>query len=299
MKKLTISIIIVMAFTLAVPGLHAGGTDITGLFPVFEGWTKKGKPDLYTPDNLFEYINGAAEVFLSYDFVKLATLTYENNKEHSFTVDVYQHNSDRNGFGIYSQEKPQKGNFLDIGAQGYYEKGVLNFLKGSFYVKMSGFDMGDNDEKVLTTAAKALAKALQGTEDFPVVVKCFPEKGKIANSEAFINKNFLGHSFLHSAFVANYEIDGRKLQVFIIETGKPGEVEEILDNYTGLLKKKGIPVEQKGKSYRFQDPYYRSSGMMNMKIEKNYLWGLFCKNNAAAESFIREIEKNLKKNKLI
>lgn len=288
-----------MAFTLAVPGLHAGGTDITGLFPVFEGWTKKGKPDLYTPDNLFEYINGAAEVFLSYDFVKLATLTYENNKEHSFTVDVYQHNSDRNGFGIYSQEKPQKGNFLDIGAQGYYEKGVLNFLKGSFYVKMSGFDMGDNDEKVLTTAAKALAKALQGTEDFPVVVKCFPEKGKIANSEAFINKNFLGHSFLHSAFVANYEIDGRKLQVFIIETGKPGEVEEILDNYTGLLKKKGIPVEQKGKSYRFQDPYYRSSGMMNMKIEKNYLWGLFCKNNAAAESFIREIEKNLKKNKLI
>ena len=299
MKKLTISIIIVMVFTLAAPGLYAGGTDITGIFPVFEGWAKKGEPDLYTPANLFEYINGAAEVFLSYDFVKLATLTYENNKENSFTVDVYQHNSDRNGFGIYRQEKPQKGNFIDICAQGYYEKGVLNFLKGSFYVKMSGFDLGDNDEKVLTTAAKALANALEGTEEFPVVVKCFPEKGKIANSEAFINKNFLGHSFLHSAFAADYEIDGRKLQVFIIETGKPGEAEEILNNYTGFLKKKGIPLERKEKLYRFQDPYYRSSGMMNMKIEKNYLWGLFCKNNAAAESFIREIEKNLKKNKLI
>jgi hypothetical protein len=288
-----------MAFSFFIPGLHADGTDITGIFPGFEGWAKKGKPDLYTPDNLFEYINGAAEVFLSYDFVKLATLTYENKQENSFTVDVYQHNSDRNGFGIYSQEKPQKGNFLDIGTQGYYEKGVLNFLKGSFYVKMSGFDLGDNDEKVLTTAAKALAKALQGSKDFPAVVKCFPEKGKIANSEAYINKNFLGHSFLHSAFVADYEIDGRKLQAFIIETGKPGEVEEILNNYTGFLKKKGIPVEQKEKLYRFQDPYYRSSGMMNMKIEKNYLWGLFSKNNAAAESFIREIEKNLKKNKLI
>lgn len=288
-----------MAFTFLIQGLHAGGTDITGIFPGFEGWTKKGKPDLYTPDNLFEYINGAAEVFLSYDFVKLATLTYENKQENSFTVDVYQHSSDKNGFGIYSQEKPQKGNFLDIGTQGYYEKGVLNFLKGGFYVKMSGFDLGDNDEEVLTTAAKALAKALEGSEDFPAVVKCFPEKGKITNSEAYINKNFLGHSFLHSAFVADYGIDGRELQVFIIETGKPGEVEEILNNYTGFLKKKGIPVEKKGTLYRFQDPYYRSSGMMNMKIEKNYLWGLFSKNDTAAESFIREIEKNLKKNKLI
>ena len=74
MKKLTISLIIVMAFTFFIPGLHAGGTDIAGIFPGFEDWTKKGKPDLYTPDNLFEYINGAAEVFLSYDFVKLATV---------------------------------------------------------------------------------------------------------------------------------------------------------------------------------------------------------------------------------
>jgi hypothetical protein len=288
-----------MAFALAIPGLHAGGTDITGIFPGFEGWTKKGKPDLYRPDNLFEYINGAAEVFLSYDFVKLATLTYENNKENSFTVDVYQHSSDRNGFGIYSQEKPQKGNFLDIGTQGYYEKGVLNFLKGSFYVKMSGYDLGDNDEKVLTFAAKELAKTLEGSVDFPTVVKCFPGKGKIANSEAYINKNFLGHSFLHSAFVTDYEIDGRKFQVFIIETGKPEEVKEILNNYTAFLKKKGIPVEQKENLYRFQDPYYRSSGMMNMKMEKNYLWGLFSKNNTAAESLIREIQRNLEKNKLI
>ena len=299
MKKLTISIIIIMAFALAIPALHAGSKDIASIYPGFEGWTKKGKPDLYTPDNLFEYIDGAAEVFLSYDFVKLATLTYENNNENSFTVDVYQHSSDKTGFGIYSQEKPQKGYFLNIGTQGYYEKGVLNFFKGSFYVKMSGYDLGDNDEKVLTTAAKELAKALQGSADFPAVVKCFPETGKIANSEAYINKNFLGHSFLHSAFVADYEIDGRKFQVFIIETGKPEEVEEILNNYTGFLKKKDIPVEQKEKLYRFQDPYYRSSGMMNMKMEKNYLWGLFCKDNAAAESFIREIQKNLEKNKLI
>ena len=299
MKKLTIVIIIVMALAWANPGLAADSKDIASILPSLEGWAQKGKPDIYTPDNLFEYINGAAEIFLSYDFVKLTSLTYVNNEENSFTVDVYQHSSPRNGFGIYSQEKPQRSDFLDIGAQGYYESGVLNFFKGSFYVKMSGYDLGASDEKVLTNAAWAFAKALEGSTDFPAVVKCFPGKGKIANSEAYINKNYLGHSFLHSAFVADYDLEGRKFQVFIIETGKPEEAEEILNHYTGFLKKKGIPVEQKEKFYRFQDPYYRSSGMMNMKMGKNYLWGLFSNDNATAESLLMEIQKNLEKNKLI
>jgi hypothetical protein len=299
MKKLTILIIIVMAIIWIIPSLHADSKDMPSIFPHFEGWTQKGKPDIYTADNLFEYINGAAEVFLSYDFQKLVVLNYENPKGHSFTIDVYQHSSDRNGFGIYSQEKPQKGNFQTIGAQGYYEKGILNFFKGSFYVKMSGYDLGDNDKKILTTAAKELAKVLDGSADFPPAAKCFPEEGRIINSEAYINKNFLGHSFLHSAYVADYEKDGRKSQVFIIETQDPRNAEEILNTYTAFIKKKGLNVEQKENLYRFQDPYYRSSGMMNIKIRRNYLWGLFCKDNILAAQLINEIQKNLEKNKLI
>jgi ABC-type amino acid transport substrate-binding protein len=279
--------------------LDADEADMTTIFPTLKGWTQKGKPDVYTPDNLFEYINGAAEVFLSYDLQALATITYENRKKNSFTVDVYRHNNNRNGFGIYSAEKPQDGNFIPIGAQGYYEKGILNFLKGTYYVKMSGYDLGDNDKQVLTTAAAAIAETLKGTVGVPTAAKCFPGKGKQANSERYINRNFLGHSFLHSAFTADYEINGRKFQVFIIESENAGDVEKILQSYLDFLKKKGLNVEENKNLYRFQDPYYRSYGTMNLKKSKNYLWGLFSKGNSAAEFFIREIEKNLKKNKLI
>jgi hypothetical protein len=279
--------------------LSAAEKELTSAFPSFAGWTKKGEPEVYTPDNLFEYIDGAAEVFLGYDFQKLATLTYENDQKNSYTVDVYQHSSDRNGFGIYSQEKPVEGHFLPIGVQGYYEKGVLNFVKGHYYVKMSGYDLGDNDEKVLTGAAREIAAALEGTGTFPPVLKCFPEKGKIANSEAYINQDFLGHSFLHSAFVANYEMNGQKFQVFIIEADTPKGVDDILDNYTAFVKKKGVAVEQDKNFYRFGDPYYRSSGMMNLKGQANYLWGLFSKDNALAKAIIDQIETNLKNNHLI
>jgi len=299
MKKLTIGIIIATLLAWGTLFLNADKADMASIFPTLKGWTQKGKPDVYTPDNLFEYINGAAEVFLSYDFQVLATVTYENQDKNSFTVDVYNHHNNKNGFGIYSAEKPQKGDFVPVGAQGYYEKGILNFLKGAYYVKMSGYDLGDNDKQVLTTAAQAIAGALKGTVGFPTAASCFPDKGKQDNSERYVNQNFLGHSFLHSAFTADYEIDGRKFQLFIIESENTDGVEKILDSYLGFIKKKGLTIEENKNLYRFQDPYYRSYGTMNLKKSKNYLWGLFSKNNSSAEFFIGEIEKNLKKNKLI
>ncbi len=301
MKKLTILIVIAVGCALAAPFLcaGAGGKDMTAIFPQMEGWSPKGKPDVYTPDNLFEYINGAADVFLSFDFVKLATLTYENAKKHSFTVDVYCNGSDRNGFGIYSQEKPRKGVFLPIGTQGYYEQGILNFLRGSYYVKMSGYDLGDDDKTVLTSYARKLAEKLEGHLEFPAVVKCFPAEGKIPNSESFISKNFLGHAFLHSAYTADYEKDGRGAQVFIIETKDTKSAESILKSYLAFLEKKGAAVEKKKNLYRFVDPYYRSSGKMNLKISKNYLWGMFHKSDTWANIFVEKIETNLKKQKLI
>jgi hypothetical protein len=302
-KKIAISMVlamvIMMAGAMTAPFLQAGEPNMEGIFPALKGWAKKGAPTFYTPDNLFEYINGAAEVFLSYDFQKLGTLTYENKEKMSFTVDVYKHNGARNGFGIYSQEKPQEGSFLPIGTQGYYEKGVLNFLKGSFYVKMSGYDLGDKDKDILTSAANAIAGLLKGENSLPAVLNCFPTKGKKSNSERYINKNFLGHSFLHSAYVVDYENDGRTFQIFIIEAANPAVADKVLQEYKAFLEKKGKDVTEKDGIQRFQDPYYRSSGTMHMKKSKNYIWGLFFKNDTIAKTLIDEIETKLKKNKLI
>lgn len=298
--KQIITAIIAVTLIMTIPMTAASGKgDMATILPSFKDWTPKGKPAFYTPDNLFEYINGAADVFLSYDFEKLASLTYENAKKHTFTMDVYRHSDERNGFGIYSQEKPEKGEFLNIGAQGYYEKGVLNFLKGSYYVKIAGFDLGDNDRKVLTMAAEILAKKLEGSKTFPAVLSCFPIEGKKTNTERYIAQNFLGHSFLNSAFVADYKIKDQKFQLFIIQKEKAENVNKMLDSYLAFAKKKGQDVFKKDNFVRFQDPYYRRSGKMNMKKSGKYIWGLFSKDDAAADSFIAQIEKNLKKQKLI
>lgn len=296
MNKIATIVLIIM---ISAVFLFCEAPGMGGFFPDVDGWSKKGAPEFYNPDNLYEYIDGAAEVFLSYDFRNLASLSYQNGAKHTLTIDIYQHSNANNGYGIYSQEMPTKGNFLPIGAQGYYEQGVLNFFKGKYYVKISSFDLGDNDQAVLTNFAKAIAQKIDGQTTFPNALQCFPEKDKIEGSRKYIASNFLGHSFLHSAFVGDYQVGDKKLQLFVIETATPEAAAEIVSAYKDFAHKKGMDIAEKDGIVRFTDPYYRSAGPMNIKQKGQFAWGLFCPEETVAEAFIKEVEVNLRNLKLI
>ena len=92
-------------------------------FPEMTGWKQSGEIQTFIPKNLYEYINGAADLYLTYDFQELKVAEYQNEKKASVTVDVYRHKTPLYAFGIYSQERLSEANFLDIGAQGYDEQG--------------------------------------------------------------------------------------------------------------------------------------------------------------------------------
>jgi hypothetical protein len=293
-KKCILFLLIVGVVNLALgyAGVRASSV-MADLFPKVKGWSFKGNPDIYTPDNLFEYINGAAEVFLMYDFEKLATLTYENQAKQSITVEIYRHRDKIFGFGIYAQEKPEKSAFLQIGTQGYYETGVLNFFKGRYYVKISSFDIKKGEEQILKALAADVAAKLDGDKGFPKAIASFPAKGLVANSERYIAKHFLGHRFLHSAFTAEYKIGGKERQIFIIEAENKAEAEKMIKEYQGFAKTKGIAAEAVDGGVRFVDPYYKSSGPMNLKQRGKYLWGLFGEDADKVSFYMKQIEKNL------
>lgn len=280
-----------------------GETDrqtLNGIFPEISGFQKKGTPEIYEPANLYEYINGAAEVYLSYDFQELTTLSYDNKNNQSITIDIYRHSNPETGFGIYSQEKPADGDFIEIGTQGYYEQGVLNFFKDRYYVKLNGFDLQDQDRALLERTASRIDEKLAGNPVFPPVLSCFPDRGKIKNSERYILQNFLGHSFLHSAFVCDYRTEKQPVQVFIIQAESEAEARRILDDYAGFLEKRGLAFQRHGQdSYRFQDPYYRSRGHLNLIKKDRFIWGLFSDNPEFYRYHLDSIEQNLKSRKLI
>ena len=63
----------------------------TLVFPDVTGWKRSAKIQTFSPKTLFEYIDGAADLYLTYDFEELKVAEYQNEKKASVTVDVYFH----------------------------------------------------------------------------------------------------------------------------------------------------------------------------------------------------------------
>ncbi len=73
------------------------------------GWAMEGKVATYTPENLYRYIDGEAEIYLPYGFKKAATVRYVKTdtptagpQEKGMVVNIFEMGSLLDAFGIYA-----------------------------------------------------------------------------------------------------------------------------------------------------------------------------------------------------
>jgi len=255
------------------------------------GWRQSGEIQTFEPGTLFEYINGGADLYLAYDFQELKVGEYSNEKKASVTVEIYHHKTSTLAFGIYSQERLPDANFLDIGVQAYVETNVLNFLAGPYYVKMSSFNTGSDDREILIAFGQRVSAALGEKGALPSILSSFPEEGKKRNSEKFITKNFLGYSFLHSAFTADYEISGTKFKLFVIGGLEPDECRVMIQKY---LHETGNPAKDAAEGrYLLSDRY---NGKIDLYWKGRNIWGILNMNDASLRSkYLNLFEEGLKR----
>lgn len=248
-------------------GIGAEGKTVS--FPEMSGWRLDGKSHFFSPQTLYEYINGAADLYLTYEFQDLQVAEYKGGKKAGVTVEVYRHKDPTQAFGIYSQERLAGARFLELGAQGYYEPNVMNFLVGPYYVKINGFNTGEDDERILLPFARKMEEILGGKTSLPAILASFPEEGKKKNSEKFIAKNFLGYSYFHSGYTADYEVAGQKFKVFVIEGKDEEDCRRMMERYfqqtggEGGKASKGV--------HRVKDPYH---GELDILWKGKYIWGI-------------------------
>ena len=222
-------------------------------FPILKGY-KLVTSDypVYTPDNLWDFIDGAAETYLSYKFENLYVAEYKRGKN-VIKLEIYKHSNNIQAFGIYSSERSPAFDFINIGAQGYKTDGSLNFFKGKYYVKLRTYSGSSKTLQSLRELAIEVAEILPGEYSMPKAITEFPDKGKTKNSESYINENVLGHEFLGGAFKALYEIGDTEFSVFIIDKGSPDETRAVVKNY---LSKAGVEFEDQSEGkYVFKDGY--------------------------------------------
>lgn len=273
----------------------AGLADIKSLFPDMDGWEPEGDPTLYDTGDLFEYINGSADMYLDYNFRELGMLSYFDSYGRNVIVEVYDLGDPNSAYGMYSQEKPSPANVLEVGAEGYYDTGMLHFYRGNYYVKIQGFDLADQDEAMLTIVGKLISQKIGGRKAKPDELECFPTEAKVRNSERFVAKNVFGHGFLHSAFVTQYRSDGGgNTPGFIIVGNDDADADAMLAAYVKLVEDNGGTVQDANGVLRFTDPMSRTAGTMTVKKKGAYIWGLSTGVEETGAAFVTGVESNLR-----
>ena len=255
------------------------------LFPQMPGWKITRNDPVYTANNLWDVIDGAADLFLEYAFVDLHIARYINEDSIEVKAELYRHATDVDAFGMYSQERDTGYTFIPLGVQGYLQQGVLNFLTGSYYVKLSTYQTGDNAQHAMLTIGTSLVEHLQQHNSMPQLFQRFPGAGRLSNTEQYIAHNFLGYSFLNAAYVVSY-MDGAPFKLFVMESLSSEKAKVVLAGYLKALPKEAVTETLPG-IYRIQDP---NNGILRLQAFNQYVCGIVnCPDDKIQDEYLKRI----------
>lgn len=240
---------ILAGIALVLVSSFASGQD--PVFPELDGFKKLTKYPVFLPENLYEFINGAADTYLALGFTDLHVAEYKKGKD-IIKAEIYRHSSNTMAFGIYASERSPSYRFLNLGAQGYVVDGVVNFFKGNFYVKLRTYSEKPKTLQAQEALARRIEAMLQGPAEMPDMLSKFPDNGKKENEETFVNESVLGHQFLNKAFKANYRIGNDDVSIYLIRSGSADETLRVAKAY---LSSAGIEFDINETRYVFSDGY--------------------------------------------
>ncbi|MGA8086925.1 MAG: DUF6599 family protein [Terracidiphilus sp.] len=257
--------------------------------PLPDGSIAQSLASFYNPDNLYEYLDGGADIFVLYG---VKTMLHLDAKVQTvdLTVDIFDMGSPNAAFGMYAAERSPDYDFIAMGAEGYRNKGILNFVQGRYYIKLAGF--GDGADAVLEAWAKALSARVGSDTALPAMLIRLPSDHRKPHSEQYIPKDPLGHSFLGPAYVASYEFNGHESKLFVTLAESENDAHERLKQLEAHFAKTGecaaAPDIEAG-AIRGKNSF---EGSFVAKVQGHLLL-LILNPNADSEQILREAAESL------
>jgi hypothetical protein len=198
------------------------------------GWTRSKAPQSFGPDNLWEFIDGAAETYLAFLFQEAVTAGYSRGGA-EVTVEVYRMADALHAYGIYMQEIAPAASFVATGAEGYVNGNVLNFWKGACYVKITAPAVDRPGADQLSALARAVADRVPDAGPLPVELASFPADHLAPHSIRYIPKDVLGQGYFTNGFEASYKDGPKDYRLVVVCLGSAQDATAALARYRSFV----------------------------------------------------------------
>jgi len=121
--------------------------------------TLHGEVTLYDDQKLFDYIDGAAPLYLQRHFRKLAATEMTTADGGELTCDVYDMRAPENAESIFAAERSSSAQAAPAWPEALLGKRSLVFRRGRYYAKLTAFD--DKAEARLPAIGQALRERMR------------------------------------------------------------------------------------------------------------------------------------------
>ena len=291
-------------------------------------WVRPDTVQHITADNIFDYMNGAGELYLGFGFDSLEVYEYEADEELGILVELYHMKSSNDAFGLLSldwggesvefsdAQSPQDSSYPVPAASALYGAGLLRIWADKIYARVMSY----NETKESKEAVLAIGRAITSTTVNPAPPSLLAVLPDTLNDSWQLQKNrisyFRSHLVLNSiyylssqnilqldhsveALIAPYknaETQKQNNRVFclFIHYKSPDTAQRAMKNFCDVyLSAYGTPGEPVADTIHIAEI---EDGRLGYYLHSDFLSLLFeAPSYTTAQKLMRNIEKQLRK----
>ncbi len=186
------------------------------------GWEQFGTKREYTADNLYEYMDGNAESYLLYGFVRMQGISCTSGQK-KLVIDVSEMEDSDLAYGMFASNRDPAQPIANIAMGGQVQPRRASFAKGRYYVEIAASPDG-NHTAALQAFATKMEGLLEGRSTPPEALDWFSKEN--LTSVRLVPESVLGLRQLKRGYVAKYA-EG---QAFVVLEASPGSAAEAFKN---------------------------------------------------------------------
>ena len=183
------------------------------------GWEQSGTKREYTADNLYEYMDGNAESYLLYGFVRMQGISCTSGQK-KLVMDVSEMEDSDLAYGMFASNIDPGQPVANIAMGGQVQPRRASFAKGKYYVEIAASPEG-NHTAALQAFATKMEALLEGRSTPPEALDWFPKEN--LTSLRLVPESVLGLRQLKRGYVAKYQ----QGQAFIVLEASPESAAEV------------------------------------------------------------------------
>jgi hypothetical protein len=202
------------------------------------GWRWDGKDLNYNRRTIFDYIDGAGELYLAYNFQGVRVRRFEKPGQPPLIVELFDMGSSEDAYGVFSFERQDEE--VHIGQGSEFGGGLLRFWKGRFFVSVYAEGDGAETRSATLSLGRAVADSIPMSGPPPTLINVLPDgkRGLVEKSIRYLhshillnqrffvaNQNILNMNQKTKAVLAQYLREQKKVYLLLIQYPSAKEAE--------------------------------------------------------------------------